>query len=172
MTDVSPHFSPSTAVNRSVCGVCLCVCVCGAAAETLLCEHRIMNVSLLQSLVPVCVSGIYSLFIHAYTRRHTHILHILNRNMEALTWMMSDSPARLLFLPSLWVFPHSLGRSWVFLQVLYRAPLDSQMVTAANTSSTIAGSRFVFAKLPIVHYSAIIIQSTHCLADPLPPLKP
>lgn len=30
--------------------------------------------------------------------------------------MMSDSPASLPFLPSLWVFPHSAGRSWVFLQ--------------------------------------------------------
>lgn len=39
----------------------------------------------------------------------------LNRNMKAYTWMMSDSCHARLFLPSLWVFPHSAGRSWVFL---------------------------------------------------------
>lgn len=52
----------------------------------------------------------------AYTHSHTHTHTRLNRNMEVYTWMMSDSPASLLFLPSLWVFPHSAGRSWVFLQ--------------------------------------------------------
>lgn len=39
----------------------------------------------------------------------------INRNMKVYTGMMSDSSHACLFLPSLWVFPHSAGRSWVFL---------------------------------------------------------
>lgn len=51
------------------------------------------------------------------TRTHAHArTHETSQKHALPTLMMSDSPASLLLLPSLRVFPHSAGRSWVFLQ--------------------------------------------------------
>ncbi|KAG7230112.1 hypothetical protein INR49_009832, partial [Caranx melampygus] len=49
--------------------------------------------------------------------------------------MMSDSPASLLFLPSLRVFPHSAGRSWVSCKPIAQ-PLDVMLMASAAVSLT------------------------------------
>lgn len=62
----------------------------------------------------------------------------INRNMNVYTRMMSDFSHACLFLPSLWVFSHSAGRSWVFLvsrRRSYKLPLIQHWRTAVRPGS-------------------------------------
>lgn len=82
---------------------------------------------------------------------------------------MSDSPASLLFLPSLRVFPHSAGRSWVFLQA------DAGPFRQASCSSRYS-LRNAHNNRKVIVCAELSLQcrsctSCSCLRDPLPRLS-
>lgn len=87
-------------------------------------------------------------FFYSCTHTHTQTHMSPYRNMEVHTGMMSGSPTSLLFLPSLRVFPHSAGRSWVFLQAdagLFYTAIDA----AAKMLSVTGRGGIVFTSLSV-----------------------
>lgn len=87
--------------------------------------------------------------------------HRVNRNMEVYTWMMSDSPASPPFLPSQWVFPHSAGSSWVFLQ----ADAGHLCRHSSTSSSHSHGAR---SKTKAITLPKVELRHSSCASAELP----
>lgn len=124
---------------------------CGGAAETQNNECLPKALEENYSCVCVCVWEEREVAVlTVYSCTHTHTYETSQKHGSPHTWMMSDSPASLLFLPSLWVFPDSVGRSWVFLEA-DAGPLHRHCSNRCSLMLAVAGGR-----LQKCYYSVVV----------------